>query len=30
MANEFYQVLELSPQATPEEIKRSYFRLVRK
>lgn len=30
MANELYQVLELSTQATPEEIKRSYFRLVRK
>ncbi|NJO65172.1 MAG: DnaJ domain-containing protein [Richelia sp. RM2_1_2] len=30
MANEFYQILELSPQATPEQIKRSYFRLVRK
>ncbi len=30
MANEFYQVLELSPQATQEEIKRSYFSLVRK
>ena len=30
MAYEFYQVLELSPQATPKEIKRNYFRLVRK
>ncbi|MDZ8108076.1 MAG: J domain-containing protein [Nostoc sp. DedQUE12a] len=30
MAYEFYQLLELSPQATPSEIKRSYFRLVRK
>lgn len=30
MAYELYRVLELSPQATPEQIKRSYFRLVRK
>lgn len=30
MANELYQVLELSPEATSSEIKRSYFRLVRK
>jgi len=30
MANEFYQLLELSPQATPSEIKRNYCRLVRK
>ncbi|HLO84790.1 MAG TPA: DnaJ domain-containing protein [Nostocaceae cyanobacterium] len=30
MAYELYHVLELSPQASPEEIKRSYYRLVRK
>jgi curved DNA-binding protein CbpA len=30
MAYEFYDVLELSPSSTPEEIKRSYFRLIRK
>jgi len=30
MAYEFYQLLELSPLATPSEIKRNYFRLVRK
>ncbi|MEM8719118.1 MAG: DnaJ domain-containing protein [Cyanobacteria bacterium P01_G01_bin.39] len=30
MAYELYGVLELSPEATPSEIKRSYFRLVRK
>ncbi len=30
MAYELYQILELSPQASAEEIKRGYFRLVRK
>lgn len=30
MAYEFYQVLELSSEATSSEIKRSYYRLVRK
>lgn len=30
MANELYQVLEVSSQASTDEIKRAYFRLVRK
>ncbi|MBW3624385.1 MAG: DnaJ domain-containing protein [Armatimonadetes bacterium] len=30
MAYELYQTLELTPGATPEEIKRAYFRLVRR
>lgn len=30
MADELYQILEISPKASAEEIKRAYFRLVRK
>ena len=30
MAYEFYELLELSPQSSPSDIKRNYFRLVRK